>query len=683
MNRLRYAAGVVISTAVAIGLILLVLRPAPQIVLLGASAAMISASQRFDASRPRRLLIVGMLFFPAAFSLSVATLLSGLPIVADLVFLAVIFTALWAFGRPVYGQPMGTVAFMMFFFALFIRAKPAELPVLYLALLIALASTAVVTVVVLRNPARPMIQHIRRSYRARLSQVLDAGLRLLEAPNPELADARRLRRRVARLHEAALAIETELGAAGEGELTGLQRRILDSELAVERLAGEIGQAYRQRLSLEQRLPLAAQLQELRAWVVSGEPVAPHRLAAGSVWLNAGPAGPARSTMWAIAELVEATERAREPFEPPPEPVPAVPTAPQPAQTAATPAKKKLADRVSPTVRRAIQATIGCGLAILAGELLSDQRWYWAVITAFMVFVGTGSAGQTLVKGFRRVMGTMIGVVAGTVVASLLAGHLGWVVGLAFFCIFAGFYALTLSYGLMVFFITVMLGLLYSLLGTFTPELLLLRLEETAIGAISGMAAAVLVLPTTATAAAREATATLLAEIRGFVGSVGEVLVDAEAINLIDAAREIDANLATLHGTAEPVTHRATLLRGRRNDTKFALALLDSAAYHVRGIAANAEIAALAGDDGLAEVSERIRENLQLLSDSLRADYGRPDQPLRTGPSPSELIGAHRRIRAGDREPAPMDDHTSRVVDHLDRLDRTVTGLASPLGLRIE
>ncbi|WP_279579477.1 FUSC family protein [Fodinicola feengrottensis] len=173
-------------------------------------------------------------------------------------------------------------------------------------------------------------------------------------------------------------------------------------------------------------------------------------------------------MWAIAEVVEAIERAREPFDAaaaPAEQPPVSPARPA-AEPAATPAKRTLSDRLTPTVRRAIQATVGCGLAILSGELLSEQRWYWAVITAFMVFVGTGSAGQTLVKGFRRVAGTLIGVVAGTVVASLLGGHLELAVVLAFVCIFAGFYALTLSYGLMVFFITVMLGMLYSLLGTF-------------------------------------------------------------------------------------------------------------------------------------------------------------------------------------------------------------------------
>ncbi len=79
----------------------------------------------------------------------------------------------------------------------------------------------------------------------------------------------------------------------------------------------------------------------------------------------------------------------------------------------------------------------------------------------------------------------------------------------------------------------------------------------------------------------------------------------------------------------------------------------------------------------------MRDNLRLIADGLRADYGQPDQPVRKGASPSELIGAHRRERAGESEPAPMDERTTVLVDHLDRLDRTVTGLATPLGIRIE
>ena len=44
--------------------------------------------------------------------------------------------------------------------------------------------------------------------------------------------------------------------------------------------------------------------------------------------------------------------------------------------------------------------------------------------------------------------------------------------------FLAFYFLQTSYGVMIFFITVAIALLYGIMGLFTPELLVVRLEET-------------------------------------------------------------------------------------------------------------------------------------------------------------------------------------------------------------
>ena len=57
---------------------------------------------------------------------------------------------------------------------------------------------------------------------------------------------------------------------------------------------------------------------------------------------------------------------------------------------------------------------------------------------------------------------------------------------------------------MIFFFTLMLGQMYTLLNTFTDAVLVLRLEETAAGAAIGVAVSVLVLPTGTRATARAA-----------------------------------------------------------------------------------------------------------------------------------------------------------------------------------
>ncbi|CAM5465394.1 Membrane protein OS=Streptomyces fumanus OX=67302 GN=GCM10018772_54550 PE=4 SV=1 [Streptomyces fumanus] len=128
----------------------------------------------------------------------------------------------------------------------------------------------------------------------------------------------------------------------------------------------------------------------------------------------------------------------------------------------------------------MQVAVGSSLAIVGGELLSAQRWYWAVLTCWIVFLNTASTGEILVKGYRRLLGTVFGVVAGIVLAGVVGQHTWTAFALVLVFIFAMFYTAPLSYTLMSFFVTAMLGLL-TLLHTYSTAVLLLRVAETALG----------------------------------------------------------------------------------------------------------------------------------------------------------------------------------------------------------
>jgi hypothetical protein len=69
-----------------------------------------------------------------------------------------------------------------------------------------------------------------------------------------------------------------------------------------------------------------------------------------------------------------------------------------------------------TTRQAVQATAGAGFALVVGQLVSGQRWYWAVGATWWIFVNTASRGETVVRGFRRVLGTVLGIALGLLVA---------------------------------------------------------------------------------------------------------------------------------------------------------------------------------------------------------------------------------------------------------------------------
>nr|WP_238559621.1 MULTISPECIES: FUSC family protein [Mycobacterium ulcerans group] len=119
-----------------------------------------------------------------------------------------------------------------------------------------------------------------------------------------------------------------------------------------------------------------------------------------------------------------------------------------------------------------------------------------MIAAFVVFAGTNSWGETLTKGWQRLLGTVLGVPCGVLVATVVAGDKVFSVVMIFACLFFAVYFMQVTYSLMTFWITTMLALLYGLLGKFTFGVLMLRIEETAIGAVIGVAVAILVLPTT-------------------------------------------------------------------------------------------------------------------------------------------------------------------------------------------
>ena len=80
--------------------------------------------------------------------------------------------------------------------------------------------------------------------------------------------------------------------------------------------------------------------------------------------------------------------------------------------------------LAPNVRVAIQMAIAVGASILVGEILSGRRFYWAVIAAFVTFMGANSATEQVRKGVNRVIGTAVGAVVGALLAHLV-GDRGW------------------------------------------------------------------------------------------------------------------------------------------------------------------------------------------------------------------------------------------------------------------
>ncbi|GCB53051.1 hypothetical protein SNL152K_10408 [Streptomyces sp. NL15-2K] len=314
--------------------------------------------------------------------------------------------------------------------------------------------------------------------------------------------------------------------------------------------------------------------------------------------------------------------------------------------------------------------------MVGGELLSSQRWYWAVLTCWIVFLNTASTGEILVKGYRRLVGTVLGVVAGIVLAGLVGQHTWTAFALVLVFVFAMFYTAPLSYTLMSFFVTAALGLLYTLLHTYSLSVLLLRVEETALGAACGVVAAAFVLPVRTDRRTNDLLVTVLERLADVTEQAVDQLSGGPPADLLDQARDLDQALADLRAATQPLTHPITPLRARRDTARYVVALLETCAYHARSLAATAELLpthpSIAADPRLRRAGRRIAHNIGAISAHVADEHA--DVGIETGSSIAALLEP-------DLPGTPRYGRiTDRVLRHLQRLDESVAGLARPLGV---
>jgi hypothetical protein len=212
--------------------------------------------------------------------------------------------------------------------------------------------------------------------------------------------------------------------------------------------------------------------------------------------------------------------------------------------------------LAPHVRVAIQMGVAVGGAIIAGDALSGRRFYWAVIAAFITFMGTHTAGEQLRKSLFRVGGTLVGVVIGSVLAHVVGDRVGVQIVVVLAALFLGLYLMRVNYTFMTIGVTVMVAQLYVELGEFSNSLLLLRLEETALGAGVAMATVLLVLPLHIVRVARVAARQQVEALADLTGRCLDRLADPASdsgsdLQLRSAARRVDMAYQALVATVWP------------------------------------------------------------------------------------------------------------------------------------
>ncbi|MGI8712776.1 MAG: FUSC family protein [Solirubrobacteraceae bacterium] len=93
-------------------------------------------------------------------------------------------------------------------------------------------------------------------------------------------------------------------------------------------------------------------------------------------------------------------------------------------------------------------TIAVAAAAAVGSILSERRFYWAVIAVFIAFIGANTTGEQLAKAAHRVVGTVVGILFGSMLAHAI-GNSTWSVLVIVLALGLGVYLLRASYALMV------------------------------------------------------------------------------------------------------------------------------------------------------------------------------------------------------------------------------------------
>ena len=696
-------------------------------IMLGAVVGMISA---FTGSMypSIRLQLIGYAAMPP---LMVAGLAIGLPLSSHrpiaLTMLVVILAA-GAYCRRFgpLGFVGGQMVFMGNFFGFFLGGQIGIRDIGWLAAAIALAVVvAIVAQFTLFYPGRrAALRRLERSYDARRRDLLDHVIRMLDSPAQAAEMERQLERRLVLLNEAALMIDAHLnhpGAIPPGwSAEELHQILFDVELAVSNM-GRFGGAIATRPEFDQAARLL--VSETLVAVRNGDVASAEHGAARIAALAAPPQREGdglgvlhgddvrrivlhRLSLSVAAhcevqgQLREARRRAESPDRAQPgegldSPIvlmggwlPGSALVSADASTlpdARTPEgprwRQVLLGHVplAPNVRVAVQMTVAVGGSVLLGEILSGRRFYWAVIAAFVTFMGANSATEQVRKGFNRVLGTVVGAVVGGLLAHLVGPH-GWVaIFVILGAIFFGIYLMRISYAFMVIGITVMVSQLYVQLDEFTNGLLVLRLEETALGAAIAAATVLCVFPLRTGRVARLSGQRFLEAVDDVVDTAIRLLDGyGTQADLRAAVRRMDDAYQTLRAVSTSL--RIGLFDREGSQSERLMTAASGARHYARNLLV--DVPALEPGPGavagFAEAHQRFSDSLAVLVRWL--EHGVRDQPY--------VRSAALFDRSMTDQPSPagrtkVGTSHQLVARDLELLDGALATMAGVMGLQVE
>jgi uncharacterized membrane protein YccC len=551
-------------------------------------------------------------------------------------------------------------------------------------------------VVVYRPLDRGRLGRTSRAFRARARTVVAAAAELFDATVPRGRASRRLHRRLIRLNATALVIDASLAAPGALP-PGVSAPDAHARLfEVERLIHNIAHLAEQLAAAE--LPREVR-EEVRGWLSDLRTGRGDRAARTVAGLERGErlaslAGVTESDVAAldelagdiavaVASLADAPSNAgvrsdadNVPFESAVTliagdlPGSALVSAQAAAVVEGRGALLRRL-RLEPAVQNAIRVAVAVAVASALGSIVSERRFYWAVLAVFVTFMGTNTSGEQVIKATHRVAGTILGVVIGSLLANAI-GHSTWSLAVIIGALGLGTYFFKVSFAAFVAALTIALAQIYDQLGEYSNHVLALRLEETAIGGAVAIAAAIWIFPNVTRRAARIAERAYLGSLADLLGRVAEYLREPRGdAPLSSASRALDHAHQQLLTTARPLARNPW----HRDRIERELPLYTQTAHEARNLVADVTrehtIDPRVADD-LAAAVEGERDAVTKLARGLKPG----ESPAGTPRLDDALLASIDGQFADHGEPS--NHHQPRLVRHLDRLDETIAELGTNL-----
>lgn len=624
-----------------------------------------------DSTAPARILTTGLLIPTLVLVPLLATALHSQRYILLAVFVLISGTAVWARRFGARATAVGTLAFFAYFFTLFMHPTPKELPAFCLIAAGAAGTQFLMKLIMWlgRHPEREL-GVLLRELRVATAAALDSA----SSPAHERALANRLERvdtmwRAVTDWQKSFRTETFTNWDADTLALCVMDACVHTEEACRQLAlchsdghasfgldgSHRGQHPAHGTGAGERSEAIGHVQAALDERTSGPRLDQARRWARSVihevdTQDRSPAGPGDLRDFRLAECVLAHARLKE-MELRPRhrsrgdsgsnatPTPAstpVEGSSSPATTLRTARHLTLPRwtpwrKWTPTSRLAIQAMTATAIASVVGEAISASRWYWAVLTAFVVFLSTTTRGGILTRAYRRLLGTILGLLAGVVLTYLAHGVDGVLLAICLLSIMGMIYFAPLNYAYAAFFITTMLVALYDVLGVLHGHLLEVRLEETIAGCICGVLCAYLLLSTTSRPE-------VVAKVDAYVDAVDALLQDGAEfsaspggssallgrVHAVEACQaEIDQTISAMSTAFLIIGHervdsaRSLMVYSSRSSVRFAQVLMSAATDP-------------AGAAGLARHHDLIRDAVSGARESAALARQQIDHPTAAG-----------------------------------------------------